>query len=47
MVVVVAPAMADSVAAALAAEGENVIRFGEITRATDEPRVRPVGHLKV
>jgi len=47
MVVVVAPAMADSVAAALVAEGENVIRFGEIVRATDEPRVRPVGHLKV
>ncbi|MCA3665042.1 MAG: phosphoribosylformylglycinamidine cyclo-ligase, partial [Methylobacterium sp.] len=47
MVVVVAPAMADSVAAALAAEGENVIRFGEIVRATDEPRVRPVGHLQV
>ncbi len=47
MVVVVEPTMADAVAAALTAEGENVIRFGEIIAAPQEPRVRASGHLKV
>lgn len=47
MVVVVEPAMANAVMARLAAEGEGVIRFGEIIAAPDEPRVRPRGHLKV
>ena len=39
--------MAEAVAARLAAEGETVIRFGEIIAAPEEPRVRPSGHLKV
>lgn len=47
MVVVVEPGMAEAVAARLAAEGETVIRFGEIIAAPEEPRVRPSGHLKV
>lgn len=47
MVVVVEPGMAEAVAARLTAEGETVIRFGEIIAAPEEPRVRPSGHLKV
>jgi phosphoribosylformylglycinamidine cyclo-ligase len=47
MVVVVAPAMAEVVMGALTAEGENVIRFGEIIAAPEEPRVRATGRLTV
>ncbi len=47
MVVVVEPAMADAVIAALRAADETVIHFGEIIEAAEEPRVRPTGHLKV
>jgi hypothetical protein len=47
MVVVVEPAMADAVISVLRAADETVIRFGEIIKAAEEPRVRPTGHLKV
>lgn len=47
MVLVVEPAGADAVSAALRAAGEAVIRFGEIIRADAEPRVRASGHLAV
>lgn len=47
MIVVVEPAMADRVISVLRAADETVIRFGEIIEASEEPRVRPHGHLQV
>lgn len=47
MVVVVEADKADAVMAALTAEGESVIRFGEIITAAEEPRVRPRGRLAI
>jgi len=44
-VVVVEPTKAEGVMAALKAEGESVISFGEIIEAAEEPRVRPRGQL--
>jgi phosphoribosylformylglycinamidine cyclo-ligase len=47
MIVVVEPSMADRVISALRAADETVIRFGEIIEASEEPRVKPSGHLRV
>jgi phosphoribosylformylglycinamidine cyclo-ligase len=47
MVLVVEAEMAEQVMVALAKVGETAIRFGEIIDAPEEPRVQPVGHLKL